>query len=71
MMAFGIVRCFNQQKGCGYIEQKDGTCLFFYDPHLLHSGRLKEGGEVYYEKKAHESGLFSLAVNVQLPVNMK
>lgn len=64
-MPKGKIKWFNEQKGCGYIEETDGQSLFFYDPKFLNDLVLTEGQFVDYDTKKHESGLFCIAINVR------
>jgi cold shock CspA family protein len=65
IMQHGVIKWFNELKGCGYVENQDGTSLFFYDPKLLNNSDLQEGKAVHFDTKDHESGLFSIAVNLK------
>jgi CspA family cold shock protein len=50
-MANGTVKCFNDSKGYGFIEQDDGPVVFVHFSGINATGfkTLKEGGQVSFD----------------------
>lgn len=67
-MPKGTVSQFDKQNGCGFIEDEDGTDIFFYEVEVATPGIvLKAGDVVTYGTAMEYQG--TIAVNIQLEVS--
>jgi cold shock protein len=66
IMANGVVKWFNNQKGYGFIEQEDGTDVFVHHTGINATGfkSLNEGDHVSFDVEQGKKGL--AAINVSL-----
>jgi CspA family cold shock protein len=66
IMANGVVKWFNNQKGYGFIEQEDGTDVFVHHTGINATGfkSLNEGDRVSFDVEQGKKGL--AAINVSL-----
>lgn len=64
-MAEGIVKWFNETKGFGFIEQKDGPDIFVHFSAINSDGfkSLNEGDRVMFDIEQGEKGPAALNVN--------
>ncbi len=64
-MATGVVKSFNEKKGCGFIQQDDGEEIFVHHTaiNMLGFRTLHEGDRVTFEIGAGHKG--PAAVNVE------
>ena len=65
-MANGTVKWFNDSKGYGFIEQKDGPDVFVHQSEIKAAGfrTLKEGEQVTFDIEQGEKGLAAVNVTV-------
>ncbi|SPD75658.1 DNA-binding transcriptional repressor [uncultured Desulfobacterium sp.] len=58
-MAEGIVKWFNEKKGFGFIEQKEGSDVFVHFSAIKSNGfkTLAEGDRVVFDVMKNEKGL--------------
>ncbi|MBW1612650.1 MAG: cold-shock protein [Deltaproteobacteria bacterium] len=65
-MANGTVKWFNDRKGFGFIEQKDGSDVFVHHSGINATGfkSLSEGDEVTFDIEQGQKGLAAVNVTV-------
>jgi CspA family cold shock protein len=66
IMANGVVKWFNNQKGYGFIEQEDGTDVFVHHTGINATGfkSLNEGDRVSFDVEQGKKGLAAINVRV-------
>jgi cold shock protein len=66
IMANGVVKWFNNQKGYGFIEQEDGTDVFVHHTGINAAGfkTLNEGDRVSFDVEQGKKGLAAINVRV-------
>jgi len=66
LMANGVVKWFNNQKGYGFIEQEDGTDVFVHHTGINGNGfkSLNEGDRVTFDVEEGKKGLAAVNVSV-------
>jgi CspA family cold shock protein len=66
IMANGVVKWFNNQKGYGFIEQEDGTDVFVHHTGINATGfkSLNEGDHVSFDVEQGKKGLAAINVNL-------